>query len=136
MTIEPHYDLGREILYLRASGIPSLREFQATMVIITQADEYPPDAKTLWDIRELDFTQVDASFVRQLLSIQRTFPERGSAQLALVVSNDLGFGMARMFEMLTHNMPHHIRVFRDFDAAEVWLCDEHNDDHPTSHHPS
>lgn len=45
-------------------------------------------------------------------------------RLALVLSKDLAFGMARMYQMLTESTTKNVGVFRDIDEANVWLQSE------------
>jgi hypothetical protein len=47
----------------------------------------------------------------------------GSARVAIVVSNDVNFGMARMTQMLAEAQTPFItiRAFRKFEEAERWL---------------
>ena len=40
---------------------------------------------------------------------------------AVVVPSDLGFGMARMYEMLREDRGGVTRAFRDFDEARRWV---------------
>ncbi len=46
----------------------------------------------------------------------------GPHKLALVLSRDVAFGMARMYQSLTEsNEQNHVGVFRDIDEAKAWL---------------
>ncbi|MGC1617587.1 MAG: hypothetical protein WA765_03770 [Candidatus Acidiferrum sp.] len=40
---------------------------------------------------------------------------------AVIVPSDLGFGMTRMWEMLTERPGWSVRAFRSMAAAEIWL---------------
>jgi hypothetical protein len=40
---------------------------------------------------------------------------------AIVVSNELGFGLVRMFELMRDSSAGEIRVFKDIDEAYAWL---------------
>lgn len=40
---------------------------------------------------------------------------------ALVVDQDLLYGLARMYEMIAEKIPTTLRVFKDMDEAENWL---------------
>jgi hypothetical protein len=65
-----------------------------------------------------DFLSED---VREVVSILRVFAkEHILGPTAVVVSNDLGFGVMRMLEHLVEDVCA-IRPFRDVDAALEWL---------------
>jgi len=59
-----------------------------------------------------------------LISLRRQHPERGAARMALIVSDDYGFGTARMYETLSSDLPQELRVFRDYKEGEDWLLSE------------
>jgi len=119
MPVEFHYK--NSIVYGAFKSPLNLDEIKKAIVLLTKSTQFPADANTLWDLRELDFAQIDYDMERQLIAIRRQYPERGQAKIAFVVSSDLGFGMMRRYEMLSDNLPQHIRVFRDDAKAEAWL---------------
>ncbi len=91
------------------------------MEAVARSSEFPPDVDTLWDLRELDFTEIDSNFERELIQVRDEFPERRRARLALVVEGDLGFGMSRMYEILSESLPQQSKVFRSYSEGEEWL---------------
>jgi len=119
MSIEFYYENG--IIYGAFKSPLSIGEVKKTFAVLTNSTQFPADANTLWDLRELDFTQVDHDMEKQLITMREQHPERGEARIAFVVSNDLGFGMMRRYEMLSTNLPQQICVFKDFGEAEAWL---------------
>lgn len=123
MPIDLRYDPAKDVLYATMSGEPSLEAFAEAIETITHSDEYPPDVRTLWDMRELDFSKVDRSLEEQLILIRRRFPERANAKLAFVVANKLGLGMTRMYEILSDDPPQTSSVFNDFEKARQWLLE-------------
>jgi hypothetical protein len=56
-----------------------------------------------------------------LIEIRKKYPERGNAKIAIVASTDLSFGMSRMYEVFSGNLPQTIMVFRNLEEAEQWL---------------
>ena len=124
MPIELRYDRKQGVLYSVVTSPITLEEFGASMARIIQSDDYPPDVRTLWDLRELDFEPVYRPFEEQVIDIRQKFPERGAAKIALVVASDLGFGMTRMYEILSNEMPQNVMVFRNCEEGEKWLLAE------------
>jgi len=119
MSIEFYYEDG--IIYGAFKSPLSIGEVKKSFAVLTNSTQFPADANTLWDLRELDFTQIDHDMENQLIAIRKLHPERGQARIAFVVGNDLGFGMMRRYEMLSAKLPQQIRVFRDDAKAEAWL---------------
>ena len=104
-------------------AVPSpltLDYFEEAMKVITRSDQFPPDIRTIWDVRELDFSNIDLSFEKLLISIRKKYPERGSARNAVIVTDNLGFGMTRMYAALG-SFSENVRAFKSYKAGEDWL---------------
>ncbi len=121
MPVELYYDKKKDALFGIMRGLITIEENENALNTIMKSDQYPPDIRTLWDVREQDFTNIDADFEMRLIELRKKYPERGNARMALVVSTDLGFGMSRMYQNLSANLPQNIMVFRDYADAEKWL---------------
>jgi hypothetical protein len=81
--------------------------------------EFQPDFDQLIDMREAVGAKVTTDGIRALAHKPPLFsPE---SRRAIVVLTDLGFGMARMFELLREGKSGEIRVFRDLAEANDWL---------------
>jgi len=67
-------------------------------------------------------TNLTVEQVRQLAEERRTIArgQVAAGPAAVVATNDLFFGMFRVFDMLTETV-RPLRVFRDMDSAEAWL---------------
>jgi hypothetical protein len=62
---------------------------------------------------------VTSAGVRRLA--ERPFSLAPESRRGVVVSGELSFGMARMYEALRDKLGGAIRVFRDFDEAKRWV---------------
>ena len=120
MSVEVKYDREKEILSVAVPSPLTLDYFEEAMKVITRSDQFPPDIRTIWDVRKLDFSSIDLRFVGRLISIRKKYPERGSSRNAVIVADDLGFGVARMYAALGF-LSAHVRVFRSYKAGEDWL---------------
>ncbi len=130
MPLELRYDAGKGIIYVTVDGNVHVDEFDGVTKAIVSSDEYPPDTPTLWDARSVH-VKIDAGsgqakgsekqFLLDMIAMRKRYPERGNAKLAIVVPSDFGFGMSRMYELLSGGLPQSIMVFRDFAEAEQWL---------------
>ncbi len=121
MPIEFRYDRKKEILCVAVKNPFTFEEFEEAVKDIINSDQFPPDIRALWDLRELDFNDIDRSFEERLINIQKKYPERGQARLALITPDGLGFGMTRMYEALSNDLPRRIRAFKTYTKAEDWL---------------
>ena len=92
--------------------------------MIVNSEEYPPDTNTLWDLRNFDFSTIDAETQRQWVDLRKKHPERGKAKMAIVVDSDMNFGKSRMYEMWSSELPQRMRVFRDYPEALAWLLND------------
>ena len=79
-----------------------------------------PGMVELMDVREIAKTDITPNGVRHLAVMDDSDMEiLGDFKLAIVASQDLAFGMARMFEALTGDSPPNVSVFRDMDSAKT-----------------
>ena len=121
MSIDLKYDPKSGILYATIGEHISQSEFSDALEKITHSVEYPPDVKVLWDARSARSAQGDDNAVMRFIGIRKIFPDRGNTKIAIVVSSDFSFGMARMYELFSANLPQSIMVFKSIPEAEQWL---------------
>jgi hypothetical protein len=78
----------------------------------------------LWDLREAVTTDMSSDDVRKVAQmVKGRRPSGVSLRVALVVSRDADFGVARMFEAQLDPASHgDLQVFRDIDEATTWVC--------------
>ena len=62
---------------------------------------------------------MSAKGIRQVADIYRA--SSYAPKTAFVADSDVIYGLSRMFEMLRHDSPEEIRVFRNIDEAKRWL---------------
>lgn len=124
MPIDLHYDQEKKALYGTLRNPLTIDDIKSEVVTIKESADYPIDVRTLWDLRQLDFNEIDRSFEEMLIDFRRGFRERRETRLAFVVANDLGYGMMRMYQILSDDLPQQIGVFREYSEAEDWLLSE------------
>jgi len=80
--------------------------------------------KTLWDFREIVASGVPTAELRDVAAGHLAGrPELPEARVAVVVSRDLEFGMARMIEAFMAESPVDMQTFRDLGTAWMWLAE-------------
>lgn len=109
------------ILEIVRSGALGRTEEDASLALRHSDDRIVPGMRVLVDSRKVvpaDSIEV----VRHLAAVSRTTAaDLECGALALVVSLDVGYGMARMYMALTEAGHPNTQVFRDYDEAVSWL---------------
>jgi len=62
--------------------------------------------------------RVTSAVVREMVHLS---PFGKGSRRALLVSNDVAFGLTRMYQILMEQSPDEVAIFRDFDVALKWL---------------
>ncbi|MFW2372206.1 MAG: hypothetical protein ACN4GM_03730 [Gammaproteobacteria bacterium] len=124
MPIQFKYNQKKDVLYGSIEGRLTFDEFKLMLEQVVESREFRPDVRTLWDLRNLDFTKVDENFERKVTLIRRSFPERSNAKIALVSETEIGFMMSRIYRIFSENLPQNVKVFKNYIAGEDWLLGE------------
>ena len=89
--------------------------------------EDSPSLYTLCDYSDASIDRLSMAFVRQLYSMVRKLGfARQGGKTAVVAPEDLKYGLARMFQIMsdTDDFPFETRVFRSDDEAKQWLLEK------------
>jgi len=82
----------------------------------------------LWDLRAARVGMSPAEMHQIADFIGERWRPPSAVRAALVVAEDLDFGMLRMLELLLGNRTsHEVMIFRDVAAAERWLAEGRGD---------
>ena len=100
-------DLARSLVLSRGWGVVTDRELLAHARALTA------------DLRDVTDAQVTASTNKQMLV--RLNPFGAGARRAMVVTCDVAFGMARMYQIPRDGSPDKLEIFREMDDALQWL---------------
>jgi hypothetical protein len=118
MPISYYIDETSQRIYTRAEGLVTFAELHAHM----NAEESSPAASysEIFDCSGAT-TNITSEQIRLLAAERQTIANRQpAAPVAVVATNNVFFGMLRMFDVLTeHVRP--LRVFRNAQEAERWL---------------
>ncbi len=123
MTITTRFDDITDLRVHVVRGELTHEELCETLEALYATREFQPQQSALWDLREADLTGSSAAEVRQIAElVQQHWGTTGVPRAALVVSRDVDFGIARMFELyVTTGAQREVRVFREFDEAVAWV---------------
>ena len=119
MHIDRKTDAATRVVVLTVSGELGNRELVSLADELANAREVEDDFSLLIDLRQADGKTVTRAGVQAL--VERPLVLSPESRRAVVVPSDLGFGMARMYELLRQNRGGATRVFRDYDEARRWV---------------
>ena len=82
---------------------------------------FRPGTPSVWDLSGVDVSRLDPRSMTGVTQfLLDSSGERGQARVAFVAPEDVAFGIARMFEVLS-SVPHlDTGVFRELDEALSW----------------
>jgi hypothetical protein len=116
------YEVHKPYRYVRTRIWGSLRghELRRLAEQIASIPEFSPDMSILIDLRDLNSEAITANDLQELASTCKL--GRG-ARRALVVSNRVDFGLARMFKSYRqlHQAAEQTDIFETLELAEAWL---------------
>lgn len=122
MPFTHHYDPETNVLYLTATGALEDEEAIAYAQKLAADGSIPPGRSELADFSQANLGSLSADALRRIAGVfQRHDVDAGRSRVALVVSGDLGFGLARMYQAFRSESAIQLRVFRDLAAAREWL---------------
>ncbi len=77
----------------------------------------------IWDLTRADFAGVTVARLREVIAQTEHISEkRHGFRTAMVAQSDLGYGLMRMFSMLSERRyKSHVEAFRALEEARAWL---------------
>lgn len=104
-------------------GKASVRGFEELMCALVHAPEWVPGTSQLVDHRQMVLTHFLPEDMQQIMNIVRNYREKlGKGRCAFVVSDRMGFGFARMYELIGGDAIHtDSNVFYSSKDADEWL---------------
>jgi hypothetical protein len=105
------------IAAVRAWGPVSLGEFLDYRTELASHSDFTPGMRVLIDLREAEFTP-SGDEIRRLTT---SSPFSGEALIAVLVPDDLHFGLARMWAVFGERTSGTLHPFRSLEKACEWL---------------
>lgn len=118
MPISAIIDTQHRVIVFRCSGEVTEEEFVGVQRTVNQDPRVTPEFGRLIDLLQVSRLNVSAAGVRKLADVAREIPVR---RRALVASDPLAFGMARMFEQNLLAPGGENQVFTDLPSAMEFL---------------
>lgn len=121
MSVEIEYNNDKKALYVTLSGQVSIEEFSKTIIDVAESTSFSPDIRTLVDIRELDFSGINSDFLKELITLEKQNSKRLNTKVAYIADTDMNYGMSRMYQVLSEELPKASMIFRDYSEGEKWM---------------
>ncbi len=121
MPVRYSIDLPAGMVCVEGSGVTTLEELSALQQTLRGDPDYVPQLGHLIDFRTASLARMDAASLRTIIENSMTagVPDAGSR--AIVVSGELEYGIARMFQNMAEAQGQEARIFTDIGAARAWL---------------
>lgn len=117
MPVRYRIDVPQRVVFSTITGNTNFAEMMEHQKSLSTDPAFSPTLNQLVDARAAESYSSTTTDL-QLLAEQNIFGE--GSRRAIVVSKDVHYGMARMFEMMRQG-DDEIMVFRDLDQAREWL---------------
>jgi hypothetical protein len=112
-------DKERRIVMTSASGPLTLADALSHQQRLVSDPDFDPTFSQLMDLSHITAVDVNAADIRILAQANVFAP---TSHRAILITSDVGFGLARMFEVLRESAGEPgIEVFRDLDKALDWV---------------
>ena len=109
----------RRLVEIRFEGVLSPTDIAELRAELLADEQFDPSFKQLIDGRHItQFENVGTRTMEEHAS-KRADVSVAGARRAFVVTADLGYGLTRVFQALADSDD--VQVFRDYDAAVLWL---------------
>ena len=123
MGIAHHIDVDRGVIFIKVDGELRDESVGWWSDAILEDPNYRPGMDRLADYSGLTKLSVTTEGLRRLATAARGFdPLRWGDRLAIVVSGDVGLGVARQYQAMRMESPYEIRLFRNVEEAKEWLA--------------
>jgi len=106
------------LVILRLSGAIRLPDLQEVKRQLADRSDAVDGCSLLVDLREARLDHLSAEDLRGFAAMPVLLA--AASRRAVVAPGDLGFAMARMFEILRADESRAVRVFRDFEEGRAW----------------
>ena len=115
------YSERERVVRVTLSGSFSVDDFGQAMGEVVRIRQTVGPTHAIWDVRALDFSQIDIHVLRQTSQVRAAFaPRREQERVAVIASGEIEQSIAKLFLDLSEDPATAQRVFTDRAAAERW----------------
>jgi hypothetical protein len=121
MPIVYRVDQARNLVRSVATGVVTDEDFRTWTEELASDPEVLSGMSQLADFRDVDRFDVTPACIRHVVGMEAEHEKFTHAWRAFVVTQDVAYGMVRMYQTLSEDEEQRIRVFRDLCSAQSWL---------------
>ena len=112
------------LILVSAHGVASMEGIQSYIADLMKPPCSEVKFNMLTDFRDVDMRGLSADDVRNVAwLVRQRLDEVLAVKHAVVVSQPLSFGFARMYQSLNDQVdPQDFKIFYDIDEAREWVC--------------
>lgn len=116
-------DKGRRMAIIRSTGTAVVNDITSYQKMLIEHQDWEPGINILVDHTGLITTHLTFQEIQSISkSITAFAKDLGDGRLALVVRTMMGYGLARMWQILTSELSNlNIKIFRSIEHAEQWV---------------
>ena len=118
MPLDYQIDPSRRLVVTTAAGVLTKHDLLNHQGRVRNDPDFDPTFSRLHDMRGAAFAELNVGSVQALVGHAAT---KGGTRNAVVVRDEIGRRLARIFAGLREGRGEEIRVFRDLDSAQRWL---------------
>ena len=123
MKFEINFDYMPEYVLIRTQGEASDHDFDDLLTELVNSSRWVIGTHQLVDHRELNMKHLTSDSMERIRDIVNKHSEKlGHGRCAFVVKDALGFGIARMYELIGGEGIHiEVRIFYSLEEAVKWI---------------
>ncbi|HED34885.1 MAG TPA: hypothetical protein ENJ08_11870 [Gammaproteobacteria bacterium] len=122
MAIEFVYNNQHNIVTTQIRGALALDEIEFFMENLINSKDIPSDTNILWDIRSMEFGNIDFEFENHVVAFfKKIIDARGAGRSAIVSDYTLGEPLVKMLIILMKDVSENLNSFKTIEEAELWL---------------
>jgi hypothetical protein len=123
MKFEINFEHMPEYVLIRTDGEASDRDFDDLLTTLVDSPSWLTETSLLVDHRKLMMKNLTSNDMKGITDIRKKHSKKlGNGRCAFVVKDALGFGLARMYELLGGESIHlEVKVFYSINGAVEWL---------------
>ena len=123
MKFKINFDHMPDYVLIQTQGEASDHDFDDLLTELVDSPKWMVGTRQLVDHRELIMKNLSSNSMQRIMDIVKKHSEKlGNGRCAFVVKDALGFGIARMYELLGgENIHVEVGVFYSLNEAVEWL---------------
>ena len=112
-----------DYVFVQTQGEASDRDFDDLLTMLVNSPKWVVGTRQLVDHRELIMKNLSSDSMQRIMDIVKKHSKKlGNGRCAFVVKDALGFGIARMYELIGGERIHiEVGVFYSLNEAVEWL---------------